>query len=59
MHGDGDIGILSDFFACIENGRQPDATVEDGILASKIAFAANLSVREERVVRLDEFKVQA
>ena len=59
MHGDGDIGILSDFFACIKNGRQPDATVEDGILASKIAFAANLSVREERVVRLDEFKVQA
>ena len=59
MHGDGDIGILSDFFACIKNGRQPDATVEDGILASKIAFAANLRVREERVVRLDEFKVQA
>ena len=55
MHGDGDPLILDDFFRCIDEKKQPEATVEDGVLASRIAFAANLSVKERRIVNLDEF----
>lgn len=57
MHGDGDIGILRDFFRCLEGKHQPEATLEDGISASVIAFAANRSVEERRIVRLDEFRI--
>lgn len=57
MHGGADSLILEDFFRCIEKNEQPEATVEDGVQASRLAFAANLSVKEKRIVRLDEFSL--
>ena len=57
MHAGADALILKDFFRCIEEQCQPEATVEDGVLTSRLAFAANLSVREKRIVQLDEFPI--
>ena len=57
MHGGADPLILKDFFRCIDAGVQPEATLEDGVSASRLAFAANLSAKEKRIVQLDEFTI--
>ncbi|WP_176012357.1 Gfo/Idh/MocA family protein [Victivallis sp. Marseille-Q1083] len=44
MHGGGDLAILQEFFDCIADGTHPAATLADGILATRIAFAADRSV---------------
>ena len=56
MHGGGDMEIVADFFRCIKNNRQPESTLADGVLASKIAFAANLSAQTHQVVKLTDFE---
>ncbi len=55
MHGGGDMAILEEFYNCIDNDSRPEASCEDGIEASKMAFAANLSAAEGRPVKLSEF----
>ena len=57
MHGGADPLILDDFLRCIDEGKQPEATLEDGVLASRLAFAANLSAKEKRIVNLEEFSL--
>lgn len=56
MHGGGDKSILSEFFECIATGTPPAASVADGLLASKLAFAADKSVKEGKKVALSEFR---
>lgn len=41
---------LHEFVACIRAGRQPDVTAADGTAATRIAFAATESYREQRIV---------
>ncbi len=55
MHGGGDVPIVEEFFDCIEHHHPPAASVADGIAASRMAFAADLSQREGRKVQLAEF----
>jgi myo-inositol 2-dehydrogenase / D-chiro-inositol 1-dehydrogenase len=43
---------LHEFVRCIREGRQPDVTVQDGTLATRIAFAATEAYRERRIVRI-------
>ena len=57
MHGDGDDWTVRSFFRCMDCRQQPEATVYDGITASRIAFAANLSAEEHRLVNLADFPV--
>jgi myo-inositol 2-dehydrogenase/D-chiro-inositol 1-dehydrogenase len=42
---------LQEFVCCIRERRQPDVKVEDGTLATRIAFAATESYRERKVVK--------
>jgi myo-inositol 2-dehydrogenase / D-chiro-inositol 1-dehydrogenase len=42
---------LQEFVCCIKEGRQPDVKVEDGTLATRIAFAATEAYREQKIVR--------
>ena len=42
---------LHEFVRCIEEERQPDVKVEDGTLATRIAFAATEAYREKKIVR--------
>lgn len=55
MHGGGDIPILREFFDCIATAQEPAATVADGVAATRMAFAADRSLREGRKVSLTEF----
>lgn len=57
MHAGGDMEVAADFFRCIKENRQPESTLADGVLASKIAFAANLSAQTHQVVKLAGFNV--
>lgn len=43
MHGGGDTLILKEFFESIENNGKPAAEVKDGVMASRLAFAADKS----------------
>jgi myo-inositol 2-dehydrogenase / D-chiro-inositol 1-dehydrogenase len=42
---------LQEFVRCIRERRQPSVKVEDGTLATRIAFAATESYRENKIVR--------
>jgi myo-inositol 2-dehydrogenase / D-chiro-inositol 1-dehydrogenase len=42
---------LHEFVSCIRERRQPGVKVEDGTLATRIAFAATESYREHKIVR--------
>ena len=53
MHGGGDLNLLNDFYRCIDDGFEPKATVSDGILATRLAFAADASVAQNKVIQLD------
>ena len=46
-HGGADDFIVSEFLQCIKHGKKPISTVEDGMKASLIAFAADKSVKEK------------
>ncbi len=52
MHGGGDPDIVAEFYNCIRTGAKPDATLADGIRASRIAFAADKSAATGQAVRL-------
>ena len=52
-HNGGDAAIINDFFRCVKSGRQPTATVSDGVRASLLAFAADKSVKTKQVVPID------
>ena len=56
MHGGGDIEIVKEFLECIDEGIRPLATVRDGARASMLAFAADKSTEERRLVNLAEFR---
>lgn len=43
-HGGEDDVIISEFLQCVKQGKKPASTVEDGMRASMIAFAADKSV---------------
>jgi predicted dehydrogenase len=54
MHGGGDTLILEEFFDCIKNNMQPAASVLDGVIATRMAFAADLSAKTGRKINLSE-----
>ncbi len=55
-HGGGDDHLLREFFASVE-GRSPAFNHSyDGFVATLAALAADISAREGRIVRMDEFK---
>jgi len=41
-----------EFVDCIREGRMPTVTVHDGVMATKVAFAATQSFRRDELVRL-------
>jgi len=43
---------LQHFFDCVENGRTPRVTLEDGIAALKVVSAAKISSESQRAVAL-------
>lgn len=43
-HGGGDYTTVSEFLQCVKSGIKPISTVEDGVRASMIAFAADKSI---------------
>ncbi len=51
-HGGGDYTVVSEFLKCIGSGIKPISTVEDGLRASLIAFAADKSVATGLNVKL-------
>ncbi len=53
-HGGGDALVLNDFFDCIDSGGTPISRIDDGITATRLALASDLSNRERRLVYLDE-----
>jgi predicted dehydrogenase len=55
QHGGADGEVTREFFYAIMNGGAPEAKVIDAATASRIAFAADLSVLQGRKVSLNEF----
>lgn len=55
QHGGGDFPLMLDFFRCLRSNSPPLSTVADGVLASKICFAAGRSARSGQPVMLDTF----
>ena len=51
-HGGGDGTVVSEFFTCIDAGKRPLSTIEDGARASLICFAADESIVEKRTITL-------
>lgn len=51
-HGGEDDVIISEFLDCIKNGKKPVSTVEDGMMASMIAFAADKSVEAKSKIKI-------
>ena len=51
-HGGADRFIVESFLNCITEGIQPISTVEAGVRASTIAFAADQSMKEQRKIVL-------
>jgi myo-inositol 2-dehydrogenase/D-chiro-inositol 1-dehydrogenase len=41
-----------EFVDCIKEGRKPQVTVHDGVMATKVAYAATQSFRQDELVRL-------
>lgn len=52
MHGGGDQLLLEEFYDCIDRNISPSASLADGILATRIAFAADRSVEEGIPIKL-------
>jgi predicted dehydrogenase len=50
FHGGGDTTVVREFTECIRNNTKPVASVEDGLRASLLAFAADESIKEKRLV---------
>lgn len=55
QHGGADSDVTREFFHAIMDSGAPEAKVIDAATASRIAFAADLSVQEGRKVALNEF----
>jgi predicted dehydrogenase len=51
----GNTGIIMDFADCIRNNKEPIANAEVGKRAVAIAQVAEISMKEKRIVYLDEF----
>jgi predicted dehydrogenase len=47
-----DSALIADFLSCVEQGRPPPISAEDGWLASKVALAGYRSARSGQVVQL-------
>ena len=43
---------VQEFVDCIREGRKPQVTVHDGVMATRVAFAATQSFRRDELVRL-------
>jgi len=43
-----------EFVDCIREGRKPQVTVRDGVMATRVAFAATQSFRRDELVRLSQ-----
>lgn len=56
-HGGGDEPLIRRFFSALDGKKELFATVRDGMEASRMAFAANRSVAEKRLVKLSEFQL--
>jgi predicted dehydrogenase len=56
-HGGGDALVLNDFFDSIDLRGVPVSRLADGVAATRIALAADVSAAEHRVVGLPEFPV--
>lgn len=54
-HGGGDVAIVSSFLDSVKSGIKPLATVEAGVRASIIAFAADESVAKQIIVPVSEY----
>ncbi len=54
-HGGGDAMVLNDFFDCIDMNGLPESRLNDGINATRLALASDLSADENRLVKLSEF----
>jgi myo-inositol 2-dehydrogenase/D-chiro-inositol 1-dehydrogenase len=44
------------FLKCIERGTEPEVGIEDGLASIRLALACNLSLAENRPVKLCEIK---
>jgi scyllo-inositol 2-dehydrogenase (NAD+) len=54
--GDAYVAQLAHFVACVRAGRMPAVDANDGLAASEVCVAANISLRENRAVALTEVR---
>ena len=49
--------VLTAFYDAIKNNTLPDVSLEDGLMSVAIGQAAELSIKENRVVKMSEFNL--
>jgi hypothetical protein len=56
MHGGGDLRLVRDFLSLVRGGQPSLATtsLSDSLNSHKIAFAADISMQESRIIYFDD-----